>query len=143
MRMVGDRVQRLRVQATAYGLLGHNRFWVYSRNELATIYNGLGPDFFPEELRVALTKLHPDLECVLIIHDVQFYESDGSVDGFEKANATLVKNGLLVADLKYSVIDPRRYIRRFQARALGKMCSLFGWTVWSRCAAKRKTVRGE
>ena len=43
----------------------------YSMEEVSNIYNGIGPDRFPEWLRKTLDKLHPSLRVVALIHDLE------------------------------------------------------------------------
>ena len=43
----------------------------YSFEDLAKIYNGIGPDSFPEWLRKVISSLHPSLAPVALIHDVE------------------------------------------------------------------------
>lgn len=43
----------------------------YSITEISRIYNGIGPDRFPAELRELLNSLHPTLLPVALIHDVE------------------------------------------------------------------------
>ena len=50
----------------------------YKITELASIYNGIGPDSFPEWLRGLVSALHPSLAVVAFIHDIEWHESDGS-----------------------------------------------------------------
>ena len=54
----------------------------YKITELASIYNGIGPDSFPEWLRGLISALHPSLAVVAFIHDIEWHESDGSKEKF-------------------------------------------------------------
>ena len=54
----------------------------YKITELASIYNGIGPDSFPEWLRGLVSTLHPSLAVVAFIHDIEWHESDGSKEKF-------------------------------------------------------------
>lgn len=42
----------------------------YTMAQLSSIYNGIGPDAFPEWLRNAISALHPSLAVVAFIHDM-------------------------------------------------------------------------
>ena len=39
--------------------------------ELFSIYNGIGPDSFPEWLRGLVSALHPSLAVAAFIHDIE------------------------------------------------------------------------
>ncbi|WP_176014440.1 hypothetical protein [Victivallis sp. Marseille-Q1083] len=43
----------------------------YNMQELCSIYNGIGPDAFPEWLRNAIFVLHPSLAVIAFIHDIE------------------------------------------------------------------------
>ena len=58
----------------------------YKITELASIYNGIGPDSFPEWLRGLVSTLHPSLAVVAFIHDIEWHESDGSKEKFTESN---------------------------------------------------------
>ena len=105
----------------------------YSDDQLAAIFNGIGPDFFPDSITSLLDALHPSLLPVALVHDVEFKESDGSVPSFEAANDRFLRNGCKVAKLKFGWYNPRRYAVMFDAWRYSKTCDLFGWYAW--CAA--------
>ena len=102
----------------------------YKNTELAAIFNGIGPDVFPDWLRNTITALHPSLAVVAFIHDVEWHESDGSREKFTESNERFKTNGYAVAKFKFGWYDPRRYIVMNQARRFGNICQLFGWGAW-------------
>ena len=109
----------------------------YSFEDLAKIYNGIGPDSFPEWLRKVISSLHPSLAPVALIHDVEWHESDKTKDSFSESNARFKRNGKAVAKCSFSFFNPRRYIVWNQARRFGNYCELFGWSAWcSPCEAR-------
>ena len=73
----------------------------YSMTELAGIYNGIGPDSFPEWLRNAISALHPSLAVVAFIHDIEWHESDKSKEKFTESNSRFKRNGYTVARAEY------------------------------------------
>lgn len=105
----------------------------YKNTELASIFNGIGPDVFPDWLRNTITALHPSLAVVAFIHDVEWHESDGSREKFTESNDRFKTNGYAVAKFKFGWYDPRRYIVMNQARRFGNICQTFGWSAW--CSA--------
>ena len=74
----------------------------YKITELASIYNGIGPDSFPEWLRGLVSALHPSLAVVAFIHDIEWHESDGSKEKFTESNNRFKTNGYTVAKANYS-----------------------------------------
>ena len=82
----------------------------YKITELAGIYNGIGPDSFPEWLIGLLSTLHPSLAVVAFIHDIEWHESDGSKEKFTESNNRFKTNGYTVAKANYSWWNPLRYI---------------------------------
>lgn len=113
----------------------------YTMAELCSIYNGIGPDAFPDWLREVITTLHPSLAVVAFIHDIEWHESDGSKAKFTESNNRFKTNGYLVARMKYRWYDPRRYIVMNQARRLANTCQVFGWDAWCspcKCSICRK-----
>ena len=103
----------------------------YKNTELASIFNGIGPDVFPEWLRNTITALHPSLAVVAFIHDVEWHESDKSREKFTESNNRFKTNGYLVAKHQFGWYNPLRYIVMNQARRFGNICQLFGWSAWA------------
>ena len=77
----------------------------YSLSQIAEIYNGIGPDRFPEWLREMLDELHPSLCVVALIHDLEYYEG-GAKEEFTESNERFYRNGKTVAFAKYAWYDP-------------------------------------
>ena len=102
----------------------------YTPAELAEIYNGIGPDSFPDWLRGMITELHPSLAVVALIHDVEWYESDGSDAGFTASNDRFRRNGYKVAKGGYAWWNPVRYFVMFDARKFAWVCQEFGHDDW-------------
>ena len=73
-----DEIKRLKELCEEYGLEGREILVGHTDEELAGIFNGIGPEAFPQWLRAALDALHPSLAPVAFIHDVEWSESDGS-----------------------------------------------------------------
>ena len=64
-------VKKLCDLAEEYELENREILKKYRNTELASIFNGIGPDAFPEWLRDCITALHPSLAVVAFIHDVE------------------------------------------------------------------------
>ena len=134
-------LKELRAKAERLQLDNHEILHKYNMRELCSIYNGIGPDSFPEWLRCAISTLHPSLAVVALIHDVEWHESDKSREKFAESNARFSRNGFKVAKADFGWYNPRRYIVMNQARRFGNLCQLFGWGAWSTdcaCAVCRK-----
>ena len=91
-----ETVRNLLYECEVYNLEGRKITRRFCLDELCKIYNGIGPDRFPEALRKALDTLHPALLPVALIHDVQ-YHTGGSKKDFTAANNMFKTNGKLVA----------------------------------------------
>lgn len=103
----------------------------YSVEEIAGIYNGIGPDRFPEVLREFLNTLHPTLQVVALIHDIEYHEG-GTREQFTASNERFYRNGKTAAFDAYSWYDPRRYLVWNKARQFSNLCELFGWSGWTK-----------
>ena len=126
-------IKELKQLAEACQLENREILEKYTLKELAAIFNGIGPDAFPDWLRNAITALHPSLSVVAFIHDVEWHESDQSREKFTESNERFKTNGYAVAKYKFGWYDPRRYIVMNQARRFGNICQTFGWSAW--CSA--------
>lgn len=102
----------------------------YSVEEISVIYNGIGPDRFPEVLREFLNTLHPTLQVVALIHDIEYHEG-GTREQFTESNDRFCRNGKTAAFDAYSWYDPRRYLVWNKARQFRNLCELFGWSGWT------------
>lgn len=123
-------IQRLCELVKKYELEGREILDKYRNVELASIYNGIGPDAFPEWLRDLISALHPSLAPVAFIHDVEWHESDRSDSKFTASNERFKRNGYTVAKKEFSWYNPRRYVVMNQARRFGNICQIFGWQAW-------------
>ena len=123
-------IKELKQFAAECGLENREILDRYKNAELAAIFNGIGPDVFPDWLRNAITAIHPSLAVVAFIHDVEWHESDQSKEKFTESNERFKTNGCAVAKHKFGWYDPRRYIVMNQARRFGNICQTFGWSAW-------------
>lgn len=103
----------------------------YSFLDVFKIYNGIGPDRFPKALREFLNTLHPTLQVVALIHDIEYHEG-GTREQFTASNERFYRNGKTAAFDAYSWYDPRRYLVWNKARQFSNLCELFGWSGWTK-----------
>ena len=96
-----DEIKRLKGLCEEYNLEGREILDKYTDEELAALFNGIGPEAFPSWLRTALDALHPSLAPVAMIHDVEWSESDGKEETFAASNARFRRNGCKVASASF------------------------------------------
>ena len=125
-----NEIKRLRALCGEYGLEGREILSKYTDGELAGIFNGIGPDAFPQWLRSALDALHPSLAPVAFIHDVEWHEADGTRETFTESNSRFRRNGCKVATAAYGWWRPRRYLVMWDAVRFARICQSFGWSAW-------------
>ena len=123
-------IKELKETAQRLALENHEIIAAYNMRELCSIYNGIGPDSFPNWLRGCISALHPSLAVVAFIHDIEWHESDGSEEAFNQSNARFKRNGLIVAKDRFGWWNPMRYVVMNQAQRFGSLCQLFGWKAW-------------
>ena len=126
MSTVND-VRKLRALCEEYELENREILDKYTDEELADLFNGIGPEAFPAWLRTALDALHPSLAVVAMIHDVEWSESDGRRETFEASNARFRRNGCKVASAAFGWWRPRRYKVMWDAVKFARLCQTFGF----------------
>ena len=130
METTTEEALRLRTLCDKYGLEHREILAKYTDEQLAAIYNGIGPEAFPEWLRAALDAMHPSLAPVAFIHDVEWHESDGSASSFEASNDRFRRNGVAVACAAFGWWRPRRSKVMWDAVKFARVCQRFGWSAW-------------
>ena len=123
-------VKRLSELCEKYELEGREVIHGFSNTQLGSLYNGIGPESFPGWLRAVIDFLHPSLEPVAFIHDIEWSLSDGTRESFTASNKRFKRNGYKVAKAMYGVFNPRRYAVMNSARRFGNICQKFGWAAW-------------
>lgn len=103
----------------------------YSITEISRIYNGIGPDRFPDWLREIVTASADLFEPAALIHDVEYHEG-GTREQFTAANDRFKQNCYTLVKDRYGWYDPRRYLWLNKARRWGNYCQLFGWEGWTK-----------
>ena len=79
-----EEIAELRQKCEDYQLAGREILARFTLEEIAAEYNGAGPDSWLPEAREILTKAMELFKPVVLIHDMQFAQSDGSDEGFAK-----------------------------------------------------------
>lgn len=107
----------------------------FSLLDLATIYNGIGPDRFPDWLREIVTEANGLFEPAALIHDVE-YHIGGTKENFTAANDRFRENCYTLVKAAYSWYDPRRYKWLFRAWRYAVYCQEFGWSGFHKIGEK-------
>lgn len=114
----------------------------FSYLELARIYNGIGPDRFPDWLRAIVTEANGLFEPAAMIHDVEYYIG-GTKENFTAANDRFRENCYTLVKAAYSWYDPRRYKWLFRAWRYAGYCQEFGWSGFHKTGEKCECTRCE
>lgn len=131
-------LEQLRNEALERGLLNAERLADFTLPDLSQICNGIGPDFFADELRKFIDDLHPTLRPAAMVHDLDFYLGKGTWEDFTAANDRLAVNGIICANERYKFYDPRRYLVQRSARRFAALCQMFGWKAYLAAIEQRK-----
>lgn len=105
---------------------------------IALVYNGIGPEEWPEEWRRAITRCFDLFQPAALIHDLRFTYASGARRDFNFANIEFHNNCLKLA--RFS-IPWWRVLRRFLAdgSALAfyeAVSSQFGWDAYVKATSK-------
>ena len=103
----------------------------YSFLDVFKIYNGIGPDRFPDWLRKIVTESAELFEAAALIHDVE-YDEGGTREQFTAANDRFRRNCYTLVKDRYGWYDIRRYLWMNKARRWSNYCELFGWSGWTK-----------
>ena len=134
--MTAPAISDLRAIALAADLEGREVLDRFTDTELRLIYNRLGPDSFPAWLRDLVSDANKWLEAAALIHDVDWYLSDGTREHFTASNKRLRENGHRLARHLFKWFDPRHYLYQNRASRFSNYCQFFGYSAWRRDAEK-------
>ena len=98
----------------------------FSYLELLRIYNGIGPDRFPDWLRAIVTEANGLFEPAALIHDLR-YHIGGDYEDFTLSNDEFRENCYTLVKSAFPWYDPRRYKWIFWAWRYAGYCQEFGW----------------
>lgn len=134
-----DRFDEIVDKAVVLDLSGVELFAQLGANVIRKEYNGIGPEFLPDELRAKLTTWLSIFEPAALIHDLRFFQSDGMRWAFNYANREFLDNCRRCANDAYPWYSWRRYRARAIARLMYDFVSgLAGWVVWTNCHNNKK-----
>ena len=94
-------IDLLRRKCEEYHLAGREILHEFTLEELAEEYNGAGPDSWLPEAREILTRAMSLFKPVVLIHDIQFAQSDGTDEGFAETVADWCANTKKIMDAEY------------------------------------------
>ena len=98
----------------------------FTAEAIGKIYNGIGPDRFPDWLRELVTESAGIFEPAAVIHDVE-YDIGGTWQDFTDANERFRRNCYRLVKAEYPWWSPLRYAWLNKARRWANYCQLFGW----------------
>lgn len=117
-------IAALRQLVYDYKLRGANKLLKYSDVDLQNIYNGVGPDRWPEEVRGKLTQVASLFAPAVCVHDVEFTESDGLEDSFKDTVEHFKSNVKIILKKEYplwtwAMLRPSYRVKRAAQVAIG------------------------
>lgn len=99
-------------------------------DSLLRSYNGTGPEDLPDALHEKLDKVAKPFLPAVMVHDLDFTWSDGTVKAFNAANDRLLENCVRCSIDAHPWYSWRRYALFLKAIAIYRACCRFGWTAW-------------
>lgn len=112
-------------------------------NRAMAAYNGIGPEFLPDDIRDRVTDFLSLFEPAALIHDCRFELSNGSRMAFLLANDEFRHNCIKLANCRYPWYSFRRYRAHAVAALLFDFVSgVSGWKAWLDAAEKNHPSHG-
>ena len=102
----------------------------YSVDDIVRIYNGIGPDRFPEWFRNFLTELNEIILPAALIHDLD-YDLGGSLEDFYASNKRLGTNSVKCIKEKFSKYSLRYWFYLAKVHVFVKICNKYGKPGWN------------
>lgn len=136
-------IEDIRAAAIRLHLFGSLMLAYLPIDVLAKFYNGTGPEFLPDAIRAKLDAIARPFLPAVMVHDVDYTFSDGSLASFRVANLRLLLNCLICAVASTTWYSWRRYALIIEAWALYRACSKFGWIAWILAYNKTKGKTNE
>ena len=120
--------------------------WVacFSPEELATVYNGIGPEWLPYAIREKLTKYLAIFAPACLIHDFHYWIGDGTLKDFNYANDILEANcrKCINAETKWYQLL-RRAAGYYAAHLIAEACRRYGWSAYRTGRVEDPGVRSQ
>ena len=129
-------VSHLRDEVARLRLFGWIIVLALPLDDLAAAYNGTGPEFLPDAIRAKLDSAARPFLPAVMVHDVDYTLSDGTVGSFQAANSRLLINCIICALDAHPWHSWRRYALILEAYALYRACAKFGWIAWIQAYSK-------
>lgn len=107
-------------------------------DKVVKIYNGTGPEVFPDWARKVLDLIYKDLQPAVCGHDLDYYYGKGTRADFYAANERLERNGIICAKAKFGWWRLKRYILIRRAKLAAEACDMFGWSAYCDAIRQRK-----
>lgn len=130
---------RIRREVIRLDLYGADAVIAMSLSDLATAYNGCGPESLPEAARQALDKITSTFSPAFMVHDVDFTLANGLKAAFDAANKRLLLNCVKCALDAAPWTSWKRYAMLSEAWAIYRACDKFGWAAWLSAYNKNQT----
>lgn len=129
-------------QAKAIKIMGLDFVLSFGIDGICEAYNGIGPQFFPENMRDGVTRKLAIFEPAAMGHDCRFHKSDGTRESFEYANNEFVINCRKCAKAAYPWYSWRRYRAYVVIDAMDKFNSseMGGWRAWQEAYQKNRAA---
>ena len=103
----------------------------FTPEELLVVWNGIGPEWLPNEIRSRLTKYLAIFAPACFIHDFHYWALGSSRAEFDWANDVLERNARRCIDGAtrwYQII--RRAAGYYAAHLLAQACRRYGWSAF-------------
>ena len=130
---------RIRSEVERLQLDGWEFVLAVTLDSLLKSYNGTGPDNLPEAIREKLDKIAKPFLPAVMVHDLNFTWSDGTVKAFNAANKRLPGNCIICASDAAPWYSWRRYALIAEAWTIYRACDKFGWSAWLAAYNKNQT----
>ena len=99
-------------------------------DSLLKSYNGTGPENLRKEIREKLDKIAKPFLPAVMVHDLDFTWSNGTVKSFNEANKRLLKNCIICATDAAPWYSWRRYALIAEACTFYLACKKLGLVSW-------------
>ena len=113
-----------------YNLEINSEYWKLKQSDLLGIYNGIGPDSFPDYIRNKLSQMLELLLPAVLIHDIDFYFSDCTPKSFYESNNRFYRNIKKIIKHNYSPYSFRYWLYMYYATNLRYFVMAHGWSSW-------------